>query len=224
MKSAIVTGVSSGIGAAIAQRLLSEGWVVFGLSRRRPSFQHEHLYHRTIDLSDPTDSAALQDLPAFDALVHAAGILRLDHLGTSRANADGETMWRLHVDAAVRLADAVVPGMPDGGRIVLIGSRASKGSANRAQYAASKAALSGLATSWALELVPRRITANIISPAAADTAMGQDPARAGVKPKVPPFGSLIDPTEIAGLASFLLSADARNITGQEIFVCGGASL
>ncbi len=225
MKTALVTGASSGIGAAISQRLLTEGWTVIGLSRRRPPFQHENLLHRAIDLSNPPEvSAVLQDLPECDALVHAAGILRLDQLGKSRQRGDGETMWRLHVDAAVQLADAMVPTMSDGGRIVLIGSRASKGSINRAQYAASKAALSGLATSWALELVPRRITVNIISPAATDTPMGQDPARVGVKPKVPLFGSLIDPDEIAGLTSFLLSPAARNITGQEIFVCGGASL
>ncbi len=182
------------------------------------------MQHHKLDLSDTGDVAALQELPVCDALVHAAGILRLDQLGRSRLKGDGELMWRLHVDAAVQLADAVVPSMPDGGRIVLIGSRASKGSVRRAQYAASKAALSGLATSWALELVLRRITVNIISPAATDTPMGQDPERVDVKPKVPPFGCLIDPSEIAGLASFLLSPDARNITGQEIFVCGGASL
>jgi NAD(P)-dependent dehydrogenase (short-subunit alcohol dehydrogenase family) len=72
--------------------------------------------------------------------------------------------------------------------------------------------------------VPRRITVNIISPAATNTAMQFDPARAAVKPRLPPFGALIEPGEIAGLAAFLLGEEARNITGQEIFVCGGASL
>ena len=224
MKTALVTGVSSGIGAAIAQRLLAGDWSVIGLSRSPPAFQHPRLQHRSADLASGGELAALRDLPPCDALVHAAGILRLDQLGQARMHGDGETMWRLHVDAAVRLADAVVPAMPDGGRIILIGSRASQGAAKRAQYAASKAALSGLAKSWALELVPRRITVNIISPAATDTPMQHDPARASVKPKLPPFGSLIDPEEVAALAAFLLSPDARNITGQEIFVCGGASL
>lgn len=223
-KTALVTGASSGIGFAIAQRLLMEGWHVVGLSRRRAAITHPAYAHRGADLSGGGDwVAALEGLPAMTALIHSAGILRIDALGMG-GFADGEAMWRLHVDAAVRLADAVVPRMPDGGRILLLGSRASLGSANRAQYAASKAALRGLARSWALELVPRRITVNIISPAATDTAMQRDPARAAVKPKLPPFGTMIDPEEIAALAAFLLSPHAKNITGQEIFVCGGASL
>jgi NAD(P)-dependent dehydrogenase (short-subunit alcohol dehydrogenase family) len=223
-KTALVTGASSGIGLAITQRLLSAGWQVIGLSRRRAEISHPAFAHRTADLlSEESLSSALENLPVVAALVHSAGILRLDSLGASDATA-GEAMWRLHVDAAVCIADVVVPRMPDGSRILLLGSRASIGSAGRAQYAASKAALKGLARSWALELVRRRITVNIISPAATDTAMQRDPARAAVKPKLPPFGSMIDPQEIAALAEFLLSSNGRNITGQEIFVCGGASL
>lgn len=223
-KTAVVTGASSGIGFAIAQRLLAEGWRVIGMSRRKAGISHPAFTHRSADFTDGGRWAkALEDLPAISALIHSAGILRLDALGNTDFAA-GETMWRLHVDTAQRLADAVVPGMADGGRIILLGSRASLGSANRAQYAASKAALGGLARSWALELAARRITVNIISPAATDTPMQSDPARAAVKPKLPPFGNMIEPSEIAALASFLLSPDARNITGQEIFVCGGASL
>ena len=187
-KRALVTGASSGIGLAIAQRLLAEGWHVIGMSRRKAAISHSAFSHREADFSDGGRwASALEGLPVIDALVHSAGILRLDALGAADL-ASGEAMWRLHVDAAVRIADAVVPRMPDGGRILLLGSRASLGSANRAQYSASKAALKGLARSWALELVPRRITVNIISPAATDTAMQRDPARAAVKPKLPPFG------------------------------------
>jgi 3-oxoacyl-[acyl-carrier protein] reductase len=220
MKTSFVTGASSGIGAAIALRLLADGWVVHGASRRQPDIKHVNFHHLPIDLLE--QDFQLPPLAPVDALIHAAGILRLG--GIAAHNSSGAEMWQVHVNAAARLAQLLVPAMPDGGRIVLIGSRSSRGSANRPHYAASKAALTGLARSWAMELVPRRIAVNVISPAATDTAMQNDPARAAVKPKLPPFGALIDPTEIAALTAFLLSDAACNITGQEIFVCGGASL
>jgi NAD(P)-dependent dehydrogenase (short-subunit alcohol dehydrogenase family) len=81
-----------------------------------------------------------------------------------------------------------------------------------------------MARSWAIELAPRGITANVISPAATETAMLADPARAGVAPRLPPIGRFIWPEEVAGVAAFLLSDDAAAITGQNIVICGGASL
>jgi 3-oxoacyl-[acyl-carrier protein] reductase len=65
---------------------------------------------------------------------------------------------------------------------------------------------------------------NVVSPAATATGMLQDPARAGSAPRVPPIGRLIEPEEIAALVGFLLSPQAAAITGQDIAVCGGASL
>ena len=133
-------------------------------------------------------------------------------------------MWRLHVEAATLLADALAPRMTEGGRIVLIGSRTAGGSAGRGQYAATKAALVGLARSWAIELAPRGITVNVVAPGATETPMLHDPARAGVTPRRPPTGRFVQPEEIAALTAFLLSGAARSITGQQIVVCGGASL
>lgn len=220
---AVVTGVSSGIGAAVAERLLREGWQVVGISRGAPAFAAEGFAHRSADLSDPAElRAAVEGLrPA--ALVHAAGLLRTGALGRLDA-ADGEAMWRLHVGAAASLADLVVPRMPDGGRVVLIGSRTASGAAGRSQYAATKAALLGMARSWAAELAPRGITVNVVAPSATETPMLRDPARAGVPPRVPPIGRFIRPEEVAALAAFLLSAEAGAITGQQITICGGSSL
>ena len=78
--------------------------------------------------------------------------------------------------------------------------------------------------SWAAELAERNITANIIAPGATATPMLDDPARQGVPPRQPPIGRFIRPEEIAALARFLLSPHAGAITGQQIVVCGGASL
>ena len=220
---AVVTGVSSGIGAAIAARLLRDGWSVTGLSRTDPGQNTPGFSHRAVDLLDPSQlPTALEGLRP-TALVHAAGLMRAGSLGALDAEA-GRTLWRLHVEAASLLADRLVPGMPDGGRIVLIGSRTASGAAGRSQYAASKAALLAMARSWALELAPRGITANVVAPAATETPMLHDPARSGMPPRLPPIGRYIRPEEVAATTAFLLGPEAGAITGQQIVICGGSSL
>ena len=223
---AVVTGSSSGIGRAIASHLLEEGWRVSGFDRAAPTLSHSGFTHAAVDLSDAAAiaraAAAFQDA---DALVHAAGVLRVGPLG-QLDHAGGELMWRLHVDAATRLADALVPAMAarGRGRVVFVGSRVAHGMPGRGQYAATKAALVALARSWAAEVAERGVTLNVVSPGATQTAMLQDPARAGSAPRLPPIGRLIQPAEIAALVAFLLSAPAAAITGQDIAICGGASL
>ena len=221
---AVVTGVSSGIGAAIAARLLRDGWSVTGLSRTNPGQHAPGFSHRAVDLLDPTQRpAALEGLRPVTALVHAAGLMRAGSLGALDAEA-GRTLWRLHVEAASLLADRLVPEMPDGGRIVLIGSRTASGAAGRSQYAASKAALVAMARSWALELAPRGITANVVAPAATETPMLRDPARSDTPPRLPPIGRFVTPEEVAAATAFLLGPEAGAITGQQIVICGGSSL
>ena len=222
---AVVTGASSGIGAAIVTRLLSDGWRVTGLSRTAPPVADPHFDHRPIDLlvADAGVVRSALDGLSPTALVHAAGVLRVGALGELDPE-QGRAMWRLHVEAATLLADALAPRMTEGGRIVLIGSRTATGSAGRSQYAASKAAVVGLARSWAIEMAPRGITVNVVAPGATDTPMLRDPARAGVTPRRPPTGRFVQPDEVAALTAFLLSDAARSITGQQIVVCGGASL
>jgi NAD(P)-dependent dehydrogenase (short-subunit alcohol dehydrogenase family) len=223
-KHALVTGVSSGIGLAITRGLLTDGWAVTGFSRGEPPLRHERLTWRRTDLGDPKAlSANLDDVSAVDAVVHAAGLQRSARLG-SLSTKDGEDMWLVHVQAAAVLVDAVVERMPDGARIVLIGSRTMTGVPGKSQYAATKAALAGLARSWAAELVGRAVTVNVVAPGPTDTPMLHDPGRARTPPRLPPMGRLINPDEIAGAVLFLLGPAARSITGQTLVVCAGASL
>ncbi|MEY4748373.1 MAG: hypothetical protein RIQ60_587 [Pseudomonadota bacterium] len=222
-RTAVVTGVSSGIGQAIAQRLLDDGWRVVGLSRRAPDWSAPGFEHRAVDVARrPALLRALDGL-APHALVHAAGVLRTGRLGELDPD-ESAAMWQLHVAAAEAMAQALVAAMPDGGRIVLIGSRTASGSPARSQYAATKAALVAMARSWAAELAPRGITVNVVAPAATLTPMLADPARASVLPRLPPIGRYIQPQEVAATVAFLLSDAAGAITGQQIVICGGASL
>jgi 3-oxoacyl-[acyl-carrier protein] reductase len=224
MRTAVVTGSSSGIGAAIATRLLADGWFVTGLDRSPPTITNPAFSSIAIDLGmRPARRDEIDKIEAVDALVHAAGIMRGGRLGELDHDA-GDLLWRIHVDAAIRLADHFAPRLSDGGRIVLIGSRAAKGVAAKSQYGAAKAALTALARAWALELIDRGITVNVVAPAATETAMLVDPDRAVLPPETPPLGRRIRPGEVAALVSYLLSEDAAAITGQEISICGGASL
>jgi len=223
---AVVTGSSSGIGQAIAARLLADGWRVQGWDLAPPNLAHERFEPRLVDLCDAGETtAAAQAAGDVQALVHAAGVLRVAPLGRLQA-ADGTLMWRLHVEAAARMADVLLPRMAARrqGRMLLVGSRVAQGKAGRSQYAATKAALVALARSWAAEVVAAGVTVNVVSPAATQTPMLADPARRAEPPQPPPLGRLIHPDEVAALVAFLLSPPAAAITGQDIAICGGSSL
>lgn len=226
---ALVTGCSSGIGLAIAERLLADGWRVTGISRRSPAITASGFRHIPLDLGaiaaddGETLEAVAEQAGRPDALVHAAGILKVGTLD-DLDHGDGGAMWRLHVEAAARLVQTFAPRMPDGGRIVLIGSRVATGAAGKAYYAASKAALEGLARSFAAELAPRGMTVNVIAPAATETPMLLDPGRQGLPPRLPPMGRFVQPAEVAALAAFLLGDGGASMTGQRLVMCAGSSL
>jgi 3-oxoacyl-[acyl-carrier protein] reductase len=225
-RRALVTGSSSGIGMAIAGRLLANGWGVVGFDIAPSSLSGPAFEPVSVDLCDGAAAeAAARETGFVDAFIHAAGVLRVGALGELRAD-DAELMWRIHVQAAARIANVVVPVMAAAGkgRVVLIGSRIAQGLAGRSQYAATKAALVAMAKSWAAEVVARGVTVNVVSPAATRTAMLEDPERRGEPPKLPPLGRLILPDEIAALVGFLLSPEAAAITGQDIPICAGSTL
>ena len=223
-KIAVLTGVSSGIGMAIAQRLLAEGWRVHGLSRRPADIEHALFHWTECDLSDlHALEQALQPIDTLDAIVHAAGFMRTAPLGQLNPD-DAQAMWQVHVAAASHLVNTLHGRLRPGARIVMIGSRTMQGANGRSQYAATKAALQGMVRSWAMELAPNAITANLIAPGATETPMLLDPARSGTPPNKPPIGRFVQPSEVAGMAAFLLGPDAGAITGQSLVICGGASL
>ncbi|MDQ4489424.1 SDR family oxidoreductase [Sinomonas sp. ASV486] len=222
-RHAVVTGCSSGIGRAISRRLISDGWRVTGLSRTETALGPFFAWKR-VDLGDADDVARVSTgLPSADAFVHAAGLQRTGRLGTLEPEALAE-MFAVHVGAASILADRLVPAMPDGARIVLIGSRTAAGAAGKSHYASTKAAVLGLGRSWAKELAPRGITVNVVSPGPTDTPMLADPARADVPPVVPPLGHLVDPEDVAAVVALLVGPHGRSITGQDYVICAGASL
>ncbi|MCI8211574.1 oxidoreductase [Pseudomonas sp. S25] len=223
-KTAVLTGVSSGIGMAIAQRLLAEGWRVHGLSRRPTDIDHPLFRWTECDLSDlHALEQALQPVDTLDAIVHAAGFMRTAPLGQLNPD-DAQAMWQVHVAAASHLVNTLHGRLRPGARIVMIGSRTMQGANGRSQYAATKAALQGMVRSWAMELAPQGITANLIAPGATETPMLLDPARSGTPPNKPLIGRFVQPSEVAGMAAFLLGPDAGAITGQSLVICGGASL
>lgn len=229
--TAWVTGSSSGIGLAVTRSLLDQGWQVLGLDRAAAAVQHPCYRHQAMDLTDgPGLTAWLSSeltSPAGTpvAWVHAAGqgrYARLGHLDP----ADAEMLWRLHVSAAERIGNAVLPAMQlrGSGRVVLLASRVWTGKAGRSQYAASKAALVSMARSWAAECVRAGVCVNSVSPAATETPMLSGDHRQGEGPQPPPIGRFIQPEEVAATVCFLLSEAARPITGQDWVICGGSSL
>ena len=223
-RTALVTGASSGIGLAIAERLLADGWTVVGVSRRRPDLRSESFRHLSADLLQPgAPEQVARKVGPLDAVVCAAGLQHSAPLG-GLDHDQGREMWQLHVDVPTRLVDALAAGLRDGGRVVVIGSRTSAGVAGKSQYAATKSALVGLTRSWAMELAPRRITVNVVAPGPTDTAMLQSPTRAATPPQLPRLGRYVQPSEVAALTCLLLGPDGGSITGQHLVICGGASL
>jgi NAD(P)-dependent dehydrogenase (short-subunit alcohol dehydrogenase family) len=144
---------------------------------------------------------------------------------------DLDALVELHLGAAITLVQAVLPAMRAArfGRIVLISSRAALGAATRTAYSATKAALLGLARTWALELAADGITVNVVAPGPIRTDMyhaivppGSEQDRrlaASI-----PVGRIGEADDVARAVAFFAAPANGFVTGQTLFVCGGSSV
>jgi NAD(P)-dependent dehydrogenase (short-subunit alcohol dehydrogenase family) len=232
---AIVTGGSTGIGAAICRRMVEAGHDVVSLARRRPEWTHPALHSVEVDLTDAraTKEAAADVAKQFPigTVVHNAGAVRASLLPDVKQD-DLHDLTQLHLGAAILIVQAVLPGMRERGfgRIVLISSRAALGLQTRTVYSATKAGIIGMARTWALELAPSGITVNVVAPGPiADTEMfrqviAADSEREAALAKAIPVGRLGRPDDVARAVLFFANPANSFVTGQLLYVCGGASV
>jgi 3-oxoacyl-[acyl-carrier protein] reductase len=232
---ALVTGGSGGIGAAICRHLLAAGVEVVSLARTLPAWQHPKLHAVTLDLMDPeaTRRVAAELAARFriSHIIHNAGMLRPDPVEDVKLQ-DLNALVQLHLASPLLLVQAALPAMKTAGfgRIVLLSSLAALGLQTRTAYAATKAGLIGMARTWALELAPHGITVNVVAPGPiADTAMLHEVVPAGSEREAKlaagiPVRRLGRPDDVAHAVMFFAAPESGFITGQTLFVCGGASV
>ena len=228
----LVTGVSRGIGLAIAHEQIQRGHHVVGFARSKPdNFPGTFV---SVDLADrKATAAALADVTRrFKVLrlVNNAGIARFTALD-GKADAVFDEMMAVNVRAVLQCIDAVAPAMRAArfGRIVNIGSRASLGKQGRLVYGASKAAVTGLTRTAAIEMMRDGVTVNCIAPGPIETDMIRQGYPVGSAERARftaevPMGRFGTPEEIAAAAGYFLSDAAGFTTGQVLFVCGGLSV
>jgi 3-oxoacyl-[acyl-carrier protein] reductase len=235
MRTAIVTGGSTGIGAAICQALLADGYRVINVSRRPAAIEHPQLLNYSADLADPAATGEVAARIAAEHkvtdIVHNAGVIRPALLGSVDI-VDLQMLTHIHIGAAITLAQACLGDLGEcgSGRIVLISSRAAMGLQTRTCYSATKSGMVGMARTWALELAERGVTVNVVAPGPiAETEMfhavipdGSDKMQQ-VAQSIP-VGRLGRPGDVARAVQFFLSPENSFVTGQTLFVCGGASI
>lgn len=233
MKTAIVTGGDSGMGENITRTLLEDNYRVLSLSLGLPEFEHPNLVGMEFDLSTQDGiSNAAKAVEEYEptVLIHNAGAIRSAYLEDVTFD-DVNCLTNLHVTAAIFLAKACLPYMKreESGRIVLISSRAAVGLATRSVYTATKAAQIGMVRTWALELGPHGITVNAIAPGPVATTMLRDVVKedSHMENKLIeslPMRRLGNTGDIARAVKFFVEPDNDFVTGQTLFVCGGASV
>ena len=238
-KTALVTGATGGIGAAIATALHKAGATV-AISGTRASVLEElkaklgeRVHVIACNLSDAADveklvPAAEAAMGSLDILVNNAGITR-DGLAMRMKDDDWQQVLDVNLTSSFRLARAAMKGMMKRryGRIINISSVVGvTGNAGQSNYVASKAGLIGLTKSLAQELASRNVTVNAVAPGFIATPMTDvlnEKQKEGILARVP-AGRLGTPEDIAAAVLYLASAEASYVTGETLNVNGGMAM
>lgn len=230
----LVTGASRGIGKAIAKSLQNYG-NVFVTARNEEKLKEfgEGMYF-VCDLSKEEDLIKLGDFiqeKKIDILVNNAGdyvYCRIEDTEISKLN----EILSINLKAPIYLMKCAVPQMKENkfGRIINIGSISGvMGEAYASIYSSTKAGLIGLSKATGLELAEFGITVNTINPGWVDTELGKssiedsDFSEEEILESIPQR-RFVKPEEIAGLVKYLISEEAKGITGQSINICAGLSV
>jgi short-subunit dehydrogenase len=176
-RTALVTGASSGIGAAVATALVERGWRVLGTSRNPAAIKEpiRGVEYLPLDLGEPASiEACAAAAGAVDALVNNAGESQSGPFEELPMDAI-ERLFQLNVFGAVRLTQLLLPGMRERGygRVVMVGSMlASFPLAYRSSYVAAKAALRGFATAARREVLSYGVGITTVEPGSINTGIG----------------------------------------------------
>jgi 3-oxoacyl-[acyl-carrier protein] reductase len=238
-KTALITGASGGIGAAIARALHGQGAVVVLSGTRTEALETlvaelgERAFARPADLRDPTAPDALVTAAEeaggpLSILVNNAGFTR-DMLALRMDDADWNSVLEVDLTAPFRLTRTALRGMlrRRAGRIINISSIVgATGNAGQANYAAAKAGLIGLTKALAQEVASRSVTVNVIAPGLIATPMtaalsDQNKARAL---QAIPLGRIGQPADVAAAVAYLASDEAGWVTGATLHVNGGMAM
>lgn len=235
IKKILVTGATRGIGRKIFEEMLSVG-EVFGLARNAEKLEEL----KTLGAKDVLQCDILSDVEGakefiynngINVLVNNAGIYNYSALVDEDENVV-RNIIRTNVEAPIILSKYVLKNMKEQkwGRIINIGSISGvMGEANASVYSASKASLIGFSKALALEIAQDNITVNTINAGWVDTELGNESIEESEFSKeeimeIIPQKRFVTPEEIARLIKYLISDDARGITGQSINLCAGLSV
>lgn len=235
IKKVLVTGASKGIGKAIAKVLADEGHYVYICAR------HEDVLKQTAQdigaegyfVCDLSDNNAIEQLAHndFDILINNAGAYVYSSVENT-SDKDIDALIKLNVETPYKLIKAFVPHMKQQkwGRIVNIGSISGVvGEGNASLYSMTKSAFTGLTKSLALELAQDNITINTVNPGWVETELASDAVNNSdfsyeEELAMIPQRRFIQPEEIANLVKYIISEDAKGMTGQNISLCAGLSV
>ncbi len=231
----LVTGASKGIGRVIAQELKSAKHKVFVSARNEQALKElKPAGYLLCDLANEYELSKLGDFIAenkIDVLINNAGEYIYSEIEKTKVNKLNHII-AVNLKAPVYLTSRAVPYMKEKkwGRIINIGSISGvMGEANASLYSATKSGLIGFSKATALELAQFGITVNTINPGWVETELGKDSIEQSDFSKEEiidciPQKRFVEPKEIAGMIKYLISDDAKGVTGQSINLCAGLSV